>query len=482
MSLRRAAFGPGLRIAGTALAVCVGYYVGANLGFILRFPPSTPSVMWPPNAILTATLLLAPPRRWWMYLLAALPAHLTAELGAFPASLVLPIFVTNCSEAVVGATAVRLFSDAPARFDTLRRVTVFIMGAVLVSPFLTSFPDAAVINATLGEPFWTVWRTRVLSNMLTELALVPAVVLAIKTGPAALREASRWRRAEGTVLAVAVLVVGIGAFIAPSRYPAIPGAPVTPLALLIPFILLAAARFGPGGASAALLVTTLIAVFAATHDRGPFAGLALAEGVVALQIFLIIVAIPLLCLAALIDERRRTQAALTERLRFEELLSRLSRAFVHLPVHALGAAFETWLREVGEFLRLDRLVILRLTPDLRLSLAYAWTAPQSKAPTHFSVERELPWITKRLLRDEPVVLSRLADLPFEAERDAETLQRLGVRSSLAIPLVAGSTVLGCSPPSASGPMISCRACGSWPRCSRARWPGGMRRTPSGRAS
>src|SRR2546426_4572604 len=62
--------------AAPALLVCVGYYVGANIGFIPRFPPATPSVMWPPNAILTATLLLTPPRWWWIYLLAALPAHL----------------------------------------------------------------------------------------------------------------------------------------------------------------------------------------------------------------------------------------------------------------------------------------------------------------------------------------------------------------------------------------------------------------------
>src|SRR2546430_11576909 len=51
--------------AATLLAVAVAYYVGAQLGFILRFPPTTPSVLWPPNSILTATLLLTPVRRWW---------------------------------------------------------------------------------------------------------------------------------------------------------------------------------------------------------------------------------------------------------------------------------------------------------------------------------------------------------------------------------------------------------------------------------
>ena len=91
---RRADAGP---ILATALLVCAAYYVGANVGFILRFPPATPSVLWPPNSILTATLLLSPPRRWGIYLLAAFPAHLVAELGAeWPVSLVLTLFVTNC--------------------------------------------------------------------------------------------------------------------------------------------------------------------------------------------------------------------------------------------------------------------------------------------------------------------------------------------------------------------------------------------------
>src|SRR3954466_480136 len=141
---------PRYRVATTAVLVALGYYAGANLGFILRFPASLPSVVWPPNSILTATLLLAPRKRWWIYLLAALPAHLAAELPAFPPALVLALFATNCSEAVLAALFVRRFNEAPECLDTLRRVAVFIAGAVLLAPFLSSFPDAAAVNALLG--------------------------------------------------------------------------------------------------------------------------------------------------------------------------------------------------------------------------------------------------------------------------------------------------------------------------------------------
>ena len=58
-----------LAAVGIALAVCAGYYLGSILGLLLRVPPATPSIIWPPNAILTAALLLVPPRRWWLVLL-----------------------------------------------------------------------------------------------------------------------------------------------------------------------------------------------------------------------------------------------------------------------------------------------------------------------------------------------------------------------------------------------------------------------------
>ncbi len=44
------------------LLVGVGYYVGALVGFGLKFLPMPVSTLWPPNSILLAALLLAPKR------------------------------------------------------------------------------------------------------------------------------------------------------------------------------------------------------------------------------------------------------------------------------------------------------------------------------------------------------------------------------------------------------------------------------------
>src|SRR5882672_7224420 len=38
------------RVAATAVIVGVAYYVGAKVGLVLRLPPATSSVVWPPNS------------------------------------------------------------------------------------------------------------------------------------------------------------------------------------------------------------------------------------------------------------------------------------------------------------------------------------------------------------------------------------------------------------------------------------------------
>ena len=116
---------PRLAFVGIALAVCAGYYFGSILGLMLRVPPATPSVIWPPNAILTAALLLVPPRRWWLVLLPVLPVHVAVELQTgWPTTMVLALFLTNCTEAVISAGTVWLLSDAPPRFDMPRRLSI----------------------------------------------------------------------------------------------------------------------------------------------------------------------------------------------------------------------------------------------------------------------------------------------------------------------------------------------------------------------
>ena len=432
------------RIAATAVLVSVAYYVGANIGFILRVPPSALSILWPPNAILTATLLLAPTRLWWVYLLAALPAHLIAKLGVgWPLPLILTLFATNCLEALVAAVSVRQLSDAPSRFDTLYRTGVFIAGAVLAAPFVSSFVAAAMVSHFLYEPYWLVWRTRFFANVLTQLTLVPSIITVIAVLSSWRDRTARRRYMEAACLALAIMIVGVVVMAEPIRYTrAVPGAPYTPLSLFLPLILWAAVRFGPGGASLSLLgLQITIVLIAGWHPA--VTPMSRVEGVTAMEMLLCIVAIPLTYLAAAFEERRRSNEALADRLRFEELLVRLSSTFVHLPSDRVETAFESSLRQLGQFLALDRITLYRHAREAeQFVVAYSWSTAGVGPVPGVSVIRDFPWITSELFREHPVALSRPEELPPEAARDAETFRERGIRSNLAVPLVAGGRILG----------------------------------------
>jgi two-component system sensor kinase FixL len=432
------------RILATALLVSVAYYLGANVGFILRFPPATPSVLWPPNSILTATLLLSSPRRWWIYLLAAFPAHLAAELGAlWPVSLVLLLFATNCSEALLAAFCIRRLSDAPTRFDTLRRVVAFLVGAVFIAPFVSSFLDAGVVTALRDEPYWVVWRIRFFSNVLTAITFVPAIIVLITNAPTWVRGTPLRRKAEAILLATGLVGILVAVFVRPeSGAHPIPGVPVPPLTFIVPFILWAALRFGSAGASLSLLTAVLIAIWAATHGRGTFSAPLRAQNALAVQIIAAILAIPLMYLAALMEERRRAEKALGERLAFEELLSRLSGAFVHLPSHEMDDAFRTWLRRLGEFLGLERMALLRLSDDRELLIvSHSWVAQGSDPGPPTIVLRHFPGALEQLFSEQPFIFPPAASSGRE-RGDHDALDKTGGRSQLTIPLIAAGRIAG----------------------------------------
>jgi signal transduction histidine kinase/integral membrane sensor domain MASE1 len=426
-----------------ALAVTFAYYVGATVGMQLRNSPVAPSFLWPPNAILTAVLLVAPPQRRWMLLLAALPAHLLVQAQAGrPLPLALALFVTNCSEAVIAYVLLRRWRVLPLRFDTLRGTAAFIVGAVILAPLLSSFADAAARALLQGAPpYWVAWRNRLHGNVVAQLALVPALVSATRGSWARLRKLPAIRWLEIGALLTGLLVVSY--FVLLVERPAIstPVFPSTGRILFLPLLLWAAVRFGPAGVSLALLTGSVVALWGAARGTVPFATLPPAEGVLALQTLVIVVGIPLLCVAALIQERRVAARDLERRLRFEELLSGITGAFVHVPSDQMGRSFEAALQRLGEYVGAERVFLFRLGRQ-SLDVAYAWCVPGQEPVTRSFPRHEWPWHLERLLREEAVAYSRPGELPDEAAGERQRLQALGIVSALFLPLTASSVVVG----------------------------------------
>jgi two-component system, LuxR family, sensor kinase FixL len=299
--------------AGSALAgllVCVGYFCGAKLGFALTLTSQPVSLLWPPNSILLAGLLLTPVRSWWFVTLAAFPAHWASQFQSnVPIPMMLCWFISNSFEALVGAWCIRKLNRDSIRFDNFRAVGIFIAFGVFLAPFLSSFLDAAFVamNGWGQSGYWEVWRIRFLSNAMAAMTLVTVIV---SWATDRMKWASNLRPvriAEASVLIAGLLGTGLLIFIFPDT-----GAGRRPVLLYtpLPFLLWAAVRFGFTGLSTAILAVVLMGIWGTAHGQGPFSSRSPLENALSLQLFLIVVSIPLFCLAAVLQGCRKTEEAL----------------------------------------------------------------------------------------------------------------------------------------------------------------------------
>ena len=437
-------WGRGLRTAMAVLAVSGAYYVGTVVGLLAAFPASGPSILWPPNAILLAVLLLTPPRRWGLYLLAAFPGHFLIEHHAgFPLPLNLGLFLTNCGQALLGALTVRWAIGPRIDFDELRHVIFFIAGAAVVAPFLSSFLDVWLWVATgwpAGIRYWPAWWVRFASNALTVLVVTPALVIGVVKGRTWLtRPPPLGRAVEALVLGVGLVATGLLVGLTEPRR--VPVLMYTPL----PLLLWAAARFGSAGVSTSLLAVTLCMTLGALRDPGAFGGSPDAAQAFSVQFFMVMVvtATSLMFLAAVIRERERAEAALRGLLNFERLRSEVSSAFAGRPVEQFAEAIQEALGRVVEEFGADGAALGEVSDDGRtVHLEYA-SYRSGIAPVAAQIRiSEFPWCGRKVLRGEAVTVARPEDLPGGATTDRDSLHRYGLTSAAAIPLVGDGERVG----------------------------------------
>ena len=94
------------------LLVALAYFLGAEAAFFIgTLSDQIFALFWPPNVVLFCALLIVPQRQWWLYIAAAFPAHVIAELGVgMPVPQLLVAFATNCMVALLNA-----YGGAPLR-------------------------------------------------------------------------------------------------------------------------------------------------------------------------------------------------------------------------------------------------------------------------------------------------------------------------------------------------------------------------------
>jgi PAS domain S-box-containing protein len=198
----------------------------------------------------------------------------------------------------------------PWRLARLQDFDLYTLCAVIAGSVVAA-STATVLQMLIrgSEGLWATWRLWFLATALVHLTLSPALLIWITGGIGWLKSLSPRRWGEACLLSVSLLAIGLSAFGGDT------GSPDNLTLLLyapMPFLLWAAVRFGPRGAATTLTFIACLSIWNAVHGRGPFTEQSPAENVLDLQLFLVVVSVPLLVLAFLIEERQRSTKALRE--------------------------------------------------------------------------------------------------------------------------------------------------------------------------
>ena len=308
----------GARFGGTSTirSVCIvaiAYYLGAELAFLIGtlsdriFAP-----FWPPNIVLFCALLITPPRQWWMYIAAALPAHVLAELSVgMPMPQMIVAFATNCLVAIANAFAVRRLMVEPPWFGTIRKTIIYVLITAFLTPALCALGGAFVQILGGGSIadyglFWARWYA---ANALGSLTLGPLAMICLErtTWP---RFALTGRAVEAAIITAFLIAACIIAFedlpsIATGYLPLL-------LYLPLPIIVWAAVRFGAKGASGAIFVISIVLIWRTLNGPSLFDIGSPEANVFGMQLFLIGLSPPILLLGSAIEETRRAERSTRE--------------------------------------------------------------------------------------------------------------------------------------------------------------------------
>jgi PAS domain S-box-containing protein len=300
-------FAPKTRTIMNLVLFSTAFYLAYVYGMSFHHNSSAP--FWPPDAILLCALLLTPWRRWWLYLIVTLPIRLSV---AVPPDIsiwfLLAVYANDSLKAIISAALLKRINHGPPRLESMQELFLFFTVAVLSVPMLSAFAGAATRMA-IGDSYWAAWQRWFLGNALANLLLTPMILYWIIGAASALQFAGIKRFIEGILLIAALILVG---FIAMSG--AIEGLGNSSELIYLPFPLLlySAVRFGPRGVSSALSLMAAIIIWNAEQGRGPFSAQKPGGDILSLQLFLCVISVPLLCLAVLLEERRRVGESLRE--------------------------------------------------------------------------------------------------------------------------------------------------------------------------
>ncbi len=283
-------------IAGNGL-LAVAYFLAARLGLALAFAQAQVSPIWPPTGLALAALIRFGPGWWPGIFLGAFTANF---LAAEPLLTAVGVAAGNTLEALAGAWLLRRGGKFRDDFGRIRDVWHFIGFAALLAPVIS----ATVGGLSLGlggvmpwGDFVHNWQTWWLGDALGALIVAPVLLTWSRRKPLPIRPLMLL---EAAALGSSVVAVSWFAFSGGVGF----------RFLVFPPLIWAALRFGPSGATLAMVATAIIAIWHTVHLVVPFASELVSERLHGVQIFASVAALTVLFLAAVKREREHAREQL----------------------------------------------------------------------------------------------------------------------------------------------------------------------------
>jgi PAS domain S-box-containing protein len=214
-----------------------------------------PTFIWPAHGLALGVLLVAPTRRWPMYLGLVLVAALVAE-GASGAdwSIFVPAVVIDVLAPLVVAIGLGRLAGPRVQVDTVKGLAALLIGMVPLVAAIAML-DAGYSHLVFGVAMRQQWSVAFVSIFVGMLLVAPLILAWTRRGSTEAFAQARKRMPELVVLFLGLIVTTTIAFAQRAPGDGI----IPPLAYLCaPFLIWAALRFGLRAATLGLTVFGLI--------------------------------------------------------------------------------------------------------------------------------------------------------------------------------------------------------------------------------
>lgn len=312
---KTAALNPGSLLLLAGLAVI--YFILGKAG--LEFASINPSVsaIWPPTGFAIATLLFFGVRVWPIILIGSFFVNLTTSGMLFSS---LGIAVGNSLEAIIATWCIDRFARSTRVFERPMDVVTFAFVAGLATAISAAIGVGMLISTRLLDPALArqVWLTWWLGDMGGAVVFTPVLLLWYARPRVSIRPL---KAAEFILLSF--VLTGIFYIIIVRGFP-------HPYLFILPLIW-SAFRFELRETATLLMTIMMITTYATTHGTGPFITHAssINEALQQLQIFMVIIGVTKLTVAAAVEDRKHTDQTLyTRERRFQALIEKNTDAVV----------------------------------------------------------------------------------------------------------------------------------------------------------